>query len=351
MKKSTSSVAVVSLFSGCGGLDAGAHLAGARTVAAIDFDADSVKSLGLNVIFRGADLRCADISTFDSKEFKRKIRLEKPGATIIIGGPPCQPFSKNGYWVTNKKRLGIRDPRNLIGQYFRMVEEIGPDGFILENVESMLHPTNLPAVREIEASIAELGYQHILVRANALDYGVPQKRKRVFFIASRRRLLGAPRISHRSAEELPLLGGAEPHPGVKEFIREFAGKKFFEPQEDATKGTYYPELKQVPPGKNYLVLSAKDGSGRFVTGKRFWNFLLKLHPDEPSWTISAQPGPWVGPFHWENRRLRVPEIAAIQTFPRGYKFYGSRRSIQRQIGNAVPSLMAKAMVEYLIKQL
>ena len=70
----------------------------------------------------------------------------------------------------------------------------------------------------------------------------------------------------------------------------------------------------------------------------------------PSWTIAAQPGPWVGPFHWTNRRLRVPEISALQTFPEDYIFIGSRRSIQRQIGNAVPSLLAKEMVNFLIKQ-
>ena len=79
--------------------------------------------------------------------------------------------------------------------------------------------------------------------------------------------------------------------------------------------------------------------------------LLKLSPDQPSWTITAQPGPWVGPFHWDNRRLRVPEIAAIQTFPKDYKFVGSRRSVQKQIGNAVPCLMGKAMVTFVKESL
>jgi DNA (cytosine-5)-methyltransferase 1 len=100
------------------------------------------------------------------------------------------------------------------------------------------------------------------------------------------------------------------------------------------------------PGKNYLSLC--DGKkSNFIKNTRFWNFLLKLKPDLPSWTIAAQPGPWVGPFHWTNRRLRVPEIAAIQTFPKNYKFYGNRRSIQKQIGNAVPPLLGKAMINYL----
>ena len=99
---------------------------------------------------------------------------------------------------------------------------------------------------------------------------------------------------------------------------------------------------------NYKALTAWYGypTPKFVAEKRYWSFLLKLSPNMPSWTITAQPGPWIGPFHWDNRRLRVPEIAAIQTFPKGYKFYGTRRSVQKQIGNAVPSLMGKAMIEH-----
>ena len=113
------------------------------------------------------------------------------------------------------------------------------------------------------------------------------------------------------------------------------------------------ELTHVPPGKNYIALSKLKGyDGRkFRTGGRFWNFLHKLHPEEPSITIAAQPGPWVGPFHWDNRRLRVPEVAAIQTFPEGYKFFGNRRSVQKQIGNAVPCLLGEKMVAHLIEYL
>jgi DNA (cytosine-5)-methyltransferase 1 len=103
-------------------------------------------------------------------------------------------------------------------------------------------------------------------------------------------------------------------------------------------------LYEVPPAAGYP-------NPKFIAQKRFWSFLLKLHPMSPSWTIAAQPGPWVGPFHWSSRRLRVPEIAAIQTFPEDYKFIGSRRSIQKQIGNAVPPLLGKAMVEFLLKNL
>lgn len=135
---------------------------------------------------------------------------------------------------------------------------------------------------------------------------------------------------------------------VGDLISEFDIPKYFEPEESVIGGTYENELKEVPPGMNYKALTAWAGypNPKFIADKRFWNFLLKLSPTKPSWTITAQPGPWVGPFHWTSRRLRVPEAAAIQTFPKDYKFIGSRRSIQKQIGNAVPPLMAKAMIEF-----
>ena len=85
--------------------------------------------------------------------------------------------------------------------------------------------------------------------------------------------------------------------------------------------------RAVPPGWNYKPHTAWAGhpNPTFVTETRFWNFLLKLSPDLPSWTIPASPGPWTGPFHWESRRLRTPELAALQGFPDGYVFAGSRR--------------------------
>ena len=92
--------------------------------------------------------------------------------------------------------------------------------------------------------------------------------------------------------------------GVGEFIKPFEGDEFFESQEDASNGTYFEELKNVPPGNNYMALSKlQNYQGKtFKSGSRFWNFLFKLHTENPSITIAAQPGPWVGPFHWTNRK-------------------------------------------------
>jgi DNA (cytosine-5)-methyltransferase 1 len=232
---------------------------------------------------------------------------------------------------------------------------MAPSGFLFENVESIRHPTNLETFNRFVASAERLGYACTTYKANSADFGVPQKRKRIFVfgVLNSKISIPEPHPTHGDPNKPELMNGFAPYLGVNNFIKKYASKKYAEPQEDASQGTYFNELFNVPPGKNYIALGKLDTySGRtFRPGGRFWNFLHKLHPDEPSITIAAQPGPWVGPFHWKNRRLRVPEIAAIQTFPEGYTFAGSRRSVQKQIGNAVPCLLGEKMVKHLIEHL
>lgn len=340
----------VSIFSGAGGLDVGAINAGSKIVVCVENDPDAAETLRINSI--GEDRHTVmqeDIQNVDFSYWR------SDDETILVGGPPCQPFSKNGYWIKNDNRLIEDDPRNMLGQYLRAVSELRPEGFLFENVESIRHPSNLPTFKRFVAEAETLGYACTIYRANSADFGVPQKRKRVFVFGVRDagNRIPEPHQTHGDPARPELLNGFDPHVGVGPFIKKFAAKRYSEAQEDASKGTYYHELVHVPAGKNYIALSKLDKyDGRvFRSGGRFWNFLHKLHPDQPSITIAAQPGPWVGPFHWDNRRLRVPEAAAIQTFPEGYKFAGNRRSVQKQIGNAVPCLLAEKMVSHLIENL
>lgn len=335
----------VSLFSGAGGLDVGAEQAGATIVRAVEFDADAAETLRINFPDH-AIIEHADIADL---EFHR--HRDEADDLIVIGGPPCQPFSKNGYWVKNENRLVDNDPRNMLSQFLRVVSEANPKGFMLENVESLRHPTNRHALEAFVAAAEDLGYTCTVTLANSADYGVPQKRKRVFIMGRMGRGAAIPEpIRQRSADkadELP------PHLGVGPFLKPFSSPQYFETTELVNGGTYENELRNVPPGRNYMALDELENyKGRtFRRGGRFWNFLYKLHPDQPSITIAAQPGPWVGPFHWNSRRLRAPEAAAIQTFPQDYKFHGTRRSVQKQIGNAVPCLLGEAMVSHLINHL
>jgi DNA (cytosine-5)-methyltransferase 1 len=108
-------------------------------------------------------------------------------------------------------------------------------------------------------------------------------------------------------------------------------------------------LADIPPGDNYLFYTDKRGhpDPLFRWRSKYWSFLLKLAPDKPAPTIQAQPGPYVGPFHWDNRRLRTAEIKRLFTYPDDFELVGSRASVQAQLGNSVPPLLAQRVVEAL----
>lgn len=346
-------IQALGLFSGAGGLDVGTQLAGAKIISSLDFDKDSVETIKANAYFSHAEHFLKDIKDVTATDYKNILKENNPDKLILVGGPPCQPFSKAGYWVTHKNRRGNEDPRNMIGHYLRVIDELQPNGFLLENVESILHPSNRIAVEQLEEAIARMGFHLQVIKANAINYGVPQKRKRVFFLASKKPFVGEPLKSHGGVDDIKANPQLLPYERVADWISKFDTPAYFEKEEITINKTYSEQLAAVPPGKNYIALTERAGfpNPEFVAGTRFWSFLLKLHPELPSWTISAQPGPWVGPFHWTSRRLRVPEIAALQTFPEDYIFVGSRRSVQKQIGNAVPSLLGKAMVKHLISNI
>jgi len=352
--KNKDKVGAISLFSGCGGLDIGCHLSGIPVVVATDNDSDCMNTLRLNKkYYENTKIYHENIVNIPVEKIKSTVKKSSLNKVIIIGGPPCQPFSKASYWVGHKRRKGVNDSRNLIDEFFWMIKKINPDGFVFENVESILHPKHREVISNIKSMLEKSDYNYKIIKANALDYGVPQKRKRIFIVGTKAKFKTLePKKTHCPPGKCRETG-LRPYEGVAKFILKYDKMKYYEKEEETKRGTYGKELQKIPPGENYFALSDRTNikNPRFKGGTRFWNFLLKLHPDKPSWTIAAQPGPWVGPFHWTARRLRVPEIAAIQTFPDKYTFFGTRRSIQKQIGNAVPVFMAKAIIEFLKENL
>ena len=166
-----------------------------------------------------------------------------------------------------------------------------------------------------------------------------QRRERVFVLASRLGKPGVPVATH----SVDGSDGLQRTPTTGEVLTSLTTTK---EDGEVVSGRWANHLREIPPGWNYKWHTAWAGhqSPTWETETRFWNFLLKLDPEKPSWTLPANPGPWVGPFHWESRRLRTPEYAALQGFPMHFEFSGDRRSRIRQIGNAVPAPMASAMV-------
>lgn len=351
--QSKAKVCAISVFSGAGGIDIGAQLAGVKVLSSLDLFRDSVETLRQNDCFSDTVHEEADIHEIHGSHYSDILRKARADKLIVLGGPPCQPFSKAGYWVTNEKRDSANDPRNLIAPYFNLLAELKPDGFLLENVESILHPSNRTSLEVIYENMDRLGYKFSMLHLNAADYGIPQLRKRVFFLASRNKIDASLVQTHGSEKERDTRPKLLPYERVVDWIGKFDDPKYLKGQKIGIEGKWAAAIKHVPMGKNYIALSARAGypDPLFVAGKRYWTSLLKLHPFLPSWTIIASPGHWEGPFHWTNRRLCVRELAAIQTFPDDYKFIGSQASVHKQIGNAVPPLLAKLVVEELCKWL
>jgi DNA (cytosine-5)-methyltransferase 1 len=359
-------IPVIDLFAGAGGLSLGACAAGCEVRLSVDNDQVSCETLEANEEFLGGEVMCADVSELDGADLRRAAGLEASDPLLVVGGAPCQPFSKAAYWMEAGDEAAYRraraagdgaekppplefarpdERRTLVEEFWRLVSESDADGFVFENVRSITHPRNKPVLEALERAARARGYKVRFVAANAADFGVPQRRQRVFLLGSKHRRPDAPEATHGTAEVADEKGML-PYAVVGPALAPYAGKEFFEPEE-VVEGRWAEHLRTVPAGGNYKAHTAWGGhpNPTWETETRYWNFLLKLNPDLPSWTINASPGPWTGPFHWDTRRLRTPELAALQTFPDGYRFEGSRRERVRQIGNAVPALLARRMVE------
>lgn len=359
---------VVDLFAGAGGFASASLMSGCDVRLSIEIDAICCETLRANDLGKNHNVENADVRDINGVDIRTMAKLSKSDPFIIVGGPPCQPFSKASYWTDpghdsryrRARAKGVQterpepitvakddDRRDLLKEFLRLVTESKADGFVMENVRSLLHPRNKSLLSDLIKAFENHNYHCSLVDADASAYGVPQKRQRIFILGSRISLPEPPVPTHKTKiKETSELPNAL---GVGHFIKEFAGKEHFE-EGEVVSGRWAELLKEIPPGWNYKYHTAWAGhpSPTFEAETRFWNFLLKLNPQSPSWTINANPGPWVGPFHWESRRLRTPEMAAIQTFPKGYIFTGSRRDRVRQIGNAVPPLLASKMINAVI---
>jgi DNA (cytosine-5)-methyltransferase 1 len=333
----------ISLFSGCGGLDLGVERAGYEIRACVEAEADACSSLRAN--FPHTAVLEGDIRTLPTSEILGAAGLSAGEAELLVGGPPCTPFSKSGYWL-EYKREGLDPNAGLLDHYLRVLAEARPRKFLLENVFALAYRNhNAVWLRHLMSTFEELGYHVSRTVLLAADYGVPQRRQRLFIAGS---LDGGapvfPAPTHSGPHETRRWDASLlPHVTTGEAIGEIADDESQAEPEEHVNGKYGHLLADIPPGDNYLFYTDKRGHPEPLFGwrKRYWSFLLKLDPRQPAPTIQSQPGPYVGPFHWSNRRLRLLEIKRLQTFPDDHVIMGSRRSAQVQVGNAVPPLLAE----------
>jgi DNA (cytosine-5)-methyltransferase 1 len=277
----------------------------------------------------------------------REIGIDSGELDLLVGGPPCVAFSKSGFHL-EYKREGKDSRASLLDDYLRFLEAMRPQAYMMENVFGLAYRNHSATFFDrLTSGIRALGYSLTYEVLNAADYGVPQNRQRLFLIGSRDgRKLRLPAPTHWGQHERrtkPAKAATlQPHYTAGEAL---AGLETEPEAEEAVNGKYGHLLPEIPPGGNYLHYTEHEGhpNPQFGWRTRYWTFLLKLDPNRPSSTIQSQPGPYVGPFHWESRRLRIPELKRLQGFPDDYEFVGNRRQVQVQIGNSVPPPLSLAV--------
>lgn len=298
---------VVSLFSGAGGLDLGFKMAGHEIIWANDLYRDAVETYKMNI---GKHIVCDDIFNIKAEEV--------PDCDIIIGGFPCQGFS-----VANTKRHEDDERNVLYKELIRIIKAKQPKFFLAENVKGI---TNLGKGKVFEMIIKDfedLGYvvKHQIL--NAADYGVPQTRQRVIIIGVRKDIdfdyiYPSPTHSKEGSYGLPKWYS------VGELMSTI-------PDPDLPN-----DLKNHEYSKYKLNFNGYLGH-------------RPLDPNKPAPTVTARGdnkgGVVILPHPLAERRMSCRELAAVQSFPMDYEFYGTRSSVYRQIGNAVPPLLAKAVAE------
>lgn len=323
---------VLSFFTGCGGLDLGFEKAGFNTIYATDIDKDSCDTLSINRgNFFSKDMaveRC-DIITLDPKKLPHAVDL-------VIGGPPCQSFSASGRRAGGA--AGRLDQRGLLFEaYCKIISHVQPKAFVFENVRGILGTNKGEDWKAITQAFGDIGYTISYRLLDALDYGVPQQRERMFLVGHQ---LDMPFLFPEPTHGPDSVSG-RPHITTQQAFSDI------DETEDLQSlklhgGKYSHLLPLVPPGQNYLYFTAKRGHPKpiFAYRSRFSDFLYKANPETPVKTIIASPGKYTGPLHWENRYFSIQEYMRLQGFPTGFRFSGSRADIIRQIGNSVSPLIA-----------
>lgn len=352
----TTKYKVLDLFCGCGGISEGYLLAGFDIVGGIDFNEHATLTFAQN--FKGAKVHNIDINSFTNEQ----VLLEYGEVDVIVGGPPCQGFS-----TANRHQKEKDDPRNkLFFEYIRFVQNIHPKVIMIENVRGLLTRDNGYAINRIEEILGEEGYNISYRVLDASDYGVPQNRKRAIIVGIRKdfkdisfdfdRIEKLPKTTVEDAigelyvfEEAPA--------GVKTLTTPANSvlRKYLRADDDNVldHDIVYPaekvqeRIKHVPQGGNWQDVPShlwpSDRQNRHSSAYK------RLNPTTQSCTIDTgnAHSNYFHPLY--NRIPTIRESARLQSFPDSFEFVGPRGSKYRQVGNAVPPLLSKAIASAIKK--
>ena len=356
MKERPTKFNILDLFCGAGGLSWGLDKNPFfKTTVALDFDEQAADTFKKNMPY--AEVVVGDIT---SPEIKSRIvdLAQESGVNMIVGGPPCQGYSMKG------KKLGLKDPRNfLFREYLDLVRIIQPDVFVIENVKGLLLSANGWFKDEIVHTIENLGYSVQFGILNAADFGVPQARERAIFICSKFGAIALPvpltkkRTTVRDAiSDLAYLESNEgafeqeyitPADSEYQKMMREGSKKLYNHKASNHKQIAIEKLKLIPPeqGKEYLP-EEMHGNQKFKTtwGRLKWD---AVSPTIDTRFDASSNGTNNHPYL--NRAITPREAARIQSFDDRFIFYGSKVYVRKQIGNAVPPLLAKAIADRIVE--
>lgn len=356
---------VIGLFSGCGGLDLGFKQSGYDIVWANDILKDACETYKLNI---GNHIVNEDITKIDLDTI--------PKADLIIGGPPCQGFSG----------IGKRDPNDtrssLVYSYLEVVKKVQPKIFLFENVtglKSSKAPDGTKVIDNLKKAFEDIGYLINIHTLNSADYGVPQKRKRVFIIGNKIGVeISAPPQTHFDNIEskkqwitsLEAISDLQPpndignikykHKPNCEYQKLMRNKStettlHFTPYSSPTDKEI---IKHVKPGGNYMDIPDEISTKRIMyfksTGGRTTTY-GRLDPKKPNYTLNThfnRPNIGCNIHYKEDRMITIREGLRFQSFPDDFHLISStKRNYYVQVGNAVPPLLSKAWALHLINYL
>lgn len=333
---------IIDLFCGCGGLSRGFELAGFNVSLAIDMWEDAIKTYNYNhkkTVGLCKDIRMLDNNFLDNYK-------QKHHTVGIIGGPPCQGYSTVG-------KRDINDDRNyLYLEYCRVVEDIQPEFFILENVKGLLTLNEGVFRDDIINRFKKIGYKVVYKVLNAADFGVPQNRQRVFFVGIKNKEFQFPKEKKNKVSTIEAIGDLEncidkyliaPQTKYQKVMRKDNNE--LNNNEKTNHSTQTVNIiKKIPDGGKI-----KDLDREYWNVRKYNKAFQRMNSKLPSNTIDTGHRNY---FHYkENRIPTVRESARIQSFSDDFIFLGSKTSQYKQVGNAVPPLLAYELAKEIMKQI
>lgn len=372
-----SNLKAMALFAGAGGLSTGFEMAGFDVLAASDVWEAVQQTYEKNHPKTTFILK--DIRELSGKEMLEAAGLKPGEVDVLIGGPPCQGFS-----LANQQSRFLDNPNNrLFKEFIRIVEEVQPKWFLMENVVGLLKMSKGLIKKEIIRLLEERGYTVATKVLKATDYGVPQIRERIFFVGNNQGIpFDYPNATHRALSaieahtskckryvtvadaisDLPSLNGGfgedemdydltkTVNTGTYAYVMRQGSEKLYNHKATKNNDDVIERYKYIKQGENWssiprdLMLKWRNITPEELAKVSHSSLYKRLDPELPSITVANfRKSMFIHP--WEDRGLTVREGARLQSFPDTYRFYGNFGSQQQQIANAVPPLLAKAVAE------